>query len=129
MVDTPQRWDLPELDNYVEDTLRRMANNRDVRSNQAGEPIYRVKAAGGRADGTLRIDLLADLSGIGMPTDAPLTVIAGLGSRLAWFLGDVLIASTPDSHTPEQAGNALGMDQLLAAHRRWAGRSGESISK
>jgi hypothetical protein len=124
MTDRPQSWDLPKLDAYVEATLRQMAKNRDMKTDRRGEPVYEVRNAGRRADGSLRIDLTADLSGIGMPVNAPLAVIAGQADRLAWFLGDTLIASTPDSHTPEQAGDALGMDQLLAAHRAWVARSG-----
>lgn len=59
-----------------------------------------------------------------MPTNAPLTVVMDPRSGpLAWFLGDVLIATTPRDATSKQAGDRLGMDALLIAHRTWVGRN------
>jgi hypothetical protein len=122
MIGLPQ-WTLPELDRYVEIALGQMGRNRDVRTDAEGHPLYDVLAAGRTADGKLRIDLKADLSGIGLPTNAPITVMAEGAGPVAWFLGDVLIATTPGEWMPEEAGEALTMDKLHAAHRRWAGRA------
>ncbi len=108
----------------MEATLTRMGENRDVRTDAYGEPLYELTAAGTLVGGKLRIDLEADLSGIGMPTNAPLTVVMDPRSGpLAWFLGDVLIVTTPRDETPERAGDRLGMDPPLIAHRTWVGRN------
>jgi hypothetical protein len=129
MIDHTPAWTLPQLEAYLEATLRRMGINRDVRADQQGEPVFDVVRTGRKADGSLRIDLTVDLSGIGMPVKAPLAVIDGQGGQLTWFLGDILIASTPKSDGPEQSGDALGMDQLLAAHRAWVRRNAETRSR
>lgn len=124
MIDRPKPWDLPALDAYVGATLTRMGENRDVKTDARGEPLYQVTAAGTLPSGKLRLDFEADLSGIGMPTNAPLTVVMDpQAGPLAWFLGGVLIAPTPRDATPAQAGDALGMDPLLDAHQKWVGRN------
>lgn len=125
MIDRPAPWDLPRLDAYLESTLTRMGENRDVMTDARGEPYYAVLAAGRLQDGTLRIDFEADCSGIGMPTNAPFTVTASPHTdRLAWYLGDQLIATTAMHQEPEQAADAaLNMDTLLKAHRKWVIRS------
>ena len=121
MIDRPAPWDLPRLDAYLETTLTRMGENRDVMTDDCGEPCYVVLAAGRLQDGTLRIDFEADCSGIGMPTNAPFTVLAAPDAeRLAWYLGEQLIATTPMHQAPEQtADGSLNMDRLLEAHRKW----------
>ncbi|WP_152054197.1 hypothetical protein [Tautonia marina] len=123
MIDRPQPWDLPRLDEYVEAVLQRMADNRDVMSDQHGEPYYTVYAAGVERDGKLRLDLEADCSAIGMPTNTPITVkMDPKEGPVAWLLEDTLIATTGREMTPEEAGDKLGMDQLLAAFGKWMGR-------
>lgn len=122
MTDLPP-WTLPQLDTYVRIALSRMAENRDVRTDAAGQPIFKIRQAGGMAGGKLRIDLEADLSGIGMPTNAPLTVIAEPNGPVSWFLGKTLIAALPGDWMPEEAGDALDMNKLLAAHRSWTSRA------
>lgn len=124
MIATPEPWDLPKLDAYLEAAMRRMGDNRDVMTDEHGEPYYAVLAAGSLADGRLRMDAEADCSAIGMPTNTPITVLMDAkAGDLAWFLGDVLIATTPRHDSPEEAGDRLGMDQLLAAHRKWVIRN------
>jgi hypothetical protein len=66
MIDHTPAWTLPQLEAYLEATLRRMGINRDVRADQQGEPVFDVVRTGRKADGSLRIDLTVDLSGIGM---------------------------------------------------------------
>lgn len=121
MIDRPAPWDLPRLDAYLEAVVTRMGANRDVMTDASGEPYYVVLAAGRLQDGTLRIDFEADCSGIGMPTNVPFTVtVPPNARRLAWYLGDQLIATTPLQQAPEQAADeALNMDTLLEAHRKW----------
>ena len=123
MIDRPNSWDLPRLDDYVEAVLQRMADNRDVMRDASGAARYTVQAAGTRADGKLRIDLVADGSGIGLPSNTPMTAtVDPEHGPIAWFLGDALIATTARDLTPEGAGDALGMERLLDAFRRWMGR-------
>jgi hypothetical protein len=69
-------WTPSQLDTYVRIALSQMADNRDVMTDAAGQPIFRIFGCDERSDGSLRIDLEADFSGIGMPTNAPLRVIA-----------------------------------------------------
>ena len=125
MIDRPQPWDLPRLDAYVEAVLKRMADNRDVMSDERGEPYYAVYAAGIERSGRLRLDLEADLSGIGLPTNTPLTVTMDPESGpVSWLLGDTRIAALDRALPPEEAGDTLGMDTLLDAFRKWIGRQG-----
>jgi hypothetical protein len=112
-------WTPPQLDTYVRIALSRMADNRDVMTDSSGQPIFQIFGCDERPDGSLRIDLKADLSGIGMPTNAPLRVIAEPNGPVSWFLGKTLIAALPGDWMPEEAGDALDMDKLLAAHRNW----------
>lgn len=120
MIDITPSWDLPKLDAYIGATLRRMADNRDVMSDEHGDPYYAVFAAGTGLGGTLLIDLEADLSGIGMPMNSPLTVTMDpQAGPIRWLLDDTLIAVTARNLTPEEAGDLLGMDQLLTAFGQW----------
>jgi hypothetical protein len=96
-----------------------MAKNRDVMTDASGQPIFELFDCDERPDGRLIIHLEADLSGIGMPTNAPLCVIAEPNGPVSWFLGKTLIAALPGDWMPEEAGDALDMDKLLAAHRNW----------
>jgi hypothetical protein len=116
-------WTLPLLETYVEIALSKMGESRDVMTDAAGQPDFTIRKAGRTAEGRCRIDLVADLSGIGMPTNAPLSIIAEPNGPVSWFLGDMLIAALPGDWMPEEAGEALDMDKLLAAHRDWVGRS------
>ena len=101
-----------------------MADNRDVMSDEHGEPYYTVYAAGTRRDGKLRIDLEADCSAIGMPTNTPITVLMDPEvGPVIWLLDETLIATTERGSSPEEAGDRLGMDRLLNAHWKWLGRS------
>jgi hypothetical protein len=122
-------WTLPQFRQYVEIALEQMGRNRDVRTDDAGNPVYRMRGARHTAEGKLRIDLTADLSGIGMPTNAPITAMTEGAGPVSWFLGDTLIATIPGDWTPEEAGEALDMDKLLVAHRRWVGRSSGGRSR
>lgn len=55
-----------------------------------------------------------------MPMNAPLTVTMGpQAGPIRWLLEDTLIAATPMSLRPEEAGDQLGMNQLLTAFGRW----------
>lgn len=128
MIHRPQPWTLPELDAYVESVMRALADNRDIVADARGEPRYEVTVAGRLPSGNLRIDIEADGSAIGMPTNTPLVVISSPDtSLLSWFMGDVLIASTPKGWEPKYVADAaLNMDNLLSAHRRFVGRSGRS---
>lgn len=120
MIDRAQPWDLLRLDAYVEAVLQRMANNRDVMSDEHGEPYFTVYAAGVERDGKLRLDLEADCSAIGMPANTQITVrMRPDAGPIAWSLDDALIATTDREMTPEEAGDQLGMDPLLGAYRKW----------
>jgi len=120
MIDRPQPWDLIRLDAYVAAVLQRMADNRDVMSDQHGEPYFTVYAAGVERDGKLRLDLVADCSAIGMPTNTPITVrMDPEAGPIAWLLEDTLIATTGRHESPEEAGDTLSMDALLVAFRKW----------
>ena len=123
MIDRPRPWDLPQLDEYVEAVLQRMSVNRDVMSDQQGNPYYVVYAAGVERDGKLRLDLEADCSAIGMPTNTPITVTMDPESGpVAWLIDDTLITTTGRELSPEEAGDKLGMDPLLVAFGKWMGR-------
>ena len=124
MIDRPRPWDLPRLDAYVGAVLQRMADNRDVMSDEHGEPYYTVYAAGTGRNGTLRIDLEADCSAIGMPMNTPITVrMDPEVGPINWLLDETPIAATDRGSSTNEAGDQLGMDRLLNAHRKWLGRS------
>jgi len=123
MIDRPQPWDLIRLDAYVEAVLQRMADNRHVMADGQGEPCFEVIAGGIERGGRLRLELEADCSAIGMPVDTPITVrMEPDAGPLAWSLGNTLIATTGRHLTPEEVGDALSMDALLNAHRKWVTR-------
>jgi hypothetical protein len=120
MIDQPKPWDLEKLDAYVAAVLQRMGDNRDVMSDEHGEPYFTVYAAGIERDGRLRIDLEADCSAIGMPTNTPMTVkMDPATGPVSWSLEKALIATTDRNLSAEEAGDTLGMDALLEAHRKW----------
>lgn len=125
MIDRPEPWSLEKLDAYVEAVLRRMADNRDVMSDARGEPYYVTLAAGVERNGKLRLDLVADLSGIGMPMNTPITVkVDPESGPVSWLIEETLIGATERTMRPDEAGCRLGMDALLNAHRSWVGKQG-----
>lgn len=117
-----------DLDAFASDVLAvldRMAENRDVMEAGGLPALSRFDVD--RTATRLRVALEVDASAIGMPTDTPITAIKTKEQpdRTAWLLDDsVVIATTPADWTPKQvADEALEMNHLLDAHRKWVGRS------
>jgi hypothetical protein len=128
MIDTARYTedDLDAFAGYVAAVLQAMADNRDVMADAYGMPVFAVR--GERLTGTrMQIDLVVDMSAIGMPTNTPISAIKSreLPDQVIWNLDDrVLIRATPEDWTPKEVADAaLEMNTLLAAHQRWVGRS------
>ena len=104
---------------YATAVLERLAENRDVRSDAEGRPIYRLRPAGMSAEGTWQV-IEVDFSAIGMATDMPLIVQAFAdATEIEWHFGPTPIAKTPRSATPKVAAEVLNMNVLLEGFRRF----------
>ena len=118
--------DLNALGTYVLAVLDRMAENRDIMSDPDGMPVL-TRFDVQRTDTRLRVNLEVDASAIGMPINTPIVAIQSKEhpDHIAWMLDDrILIATTPVDWSPERvADEALEMNNLLAAHAKWFGRS------
>ena len=115
-------WTLTQLEDYLRIALSRLSGADGEPIDAAEPPTLTIRRAGPVPGGRLRIDAEADLSGIGLPADTPLTVVAQPEGQVSWFLGKMHIATLPGDRTPEEAGEAIGGDKLTAAYRRWARR-------
>ena len=128
MIDTVNYTenDLNALATHVLAVLDRMAENRDIMSDQGGLPVL-TRFDVRRTDTRLRVAMEVDASAIGMPINTPITAIQSKEhpDHIAWMLdGRVLIATTPVDWSPERvADEALEMNNLLDAHAKWFGRS------
>src|SRR3954470_18459970 len=110
---------LAELVSFAREVLAEMVNNRDVKWDAKGNPRAKLRASGESADGSW-IHLVVDMSAIGMPVDSPLVITAHAGDdSLEWSLGATAVAKTPRGATAKEAADALNMDVLLSAHRRF----------
>lgn len=122
----PAHFDRDSFDTFtaaVADVLRAVAANRDLRSDADGDPA--VTLTGSRLTPSLmRLDFDADFSGIGMPTNLPLTVVQAKETpdRLSWWFAGTLVATTGLDDPPEQAAATLDMNTLLDGFLRWATR-------
>lgn len=128
MIDKPgyTEGDLDEFAAYVAEVLQCMTNNRDIIADEYGMPVFAVDGEH-LSDSRMKIDLLADMSAIGMPMDTPFSAvrIREHPERITWLLDDAMvITTTPVDWTPKQvADEALEMNNLLDAHRKWVARS------
>jgi hypothetical protein len=125
MIDTARftEADMEAFAGYVLSVLDRMAENRDVKSHPDRTPIL-SRFDMNRSDTRLRVDFEADFSAIGMPTNTPIVAVRTREQPgTSWWLDDVLIATTPETFTPEQTGDTLEMNALLVAFRTWLGRA------
>ena len=113
------RLPLKDLKAFVKAVLAEMVENRDVKWDDQGQPIARVKGSGERPECSW-CHIEVDLSAIGMPTNSPLIVCSHEGDNfLTWNLGPVLIACTPKARSAKEAAATLSMDTLLRAFRRF----------
>jgi hypothetical protein len=110
---------LDELVAYARAVLSGLAENRDLKSDEQGCPLYRLRSAGIDRECTWQL-IEADFSGIGMATDMPLVVSAYADSpELEWHFGPARIAATPRGATPVEAAARLDMDTLLEGFCRF----------
>lgn len=104
---------------YARDVLSELAENRDVKSDDEGRAIYRLRSSGMTAECTWQL-IEADFSGLGMAVDMPLIAHAySDASDIEWNFGPTPILSTPRTVTPKEAADALNMDVLLVGFRRF----------
>jgi hypothetical protein len=104
---------------YASEVLSRMAENRDVKSDDKGRALYRLRSAGVTPECTWQL-IEADFSAIGMATDMPLIPHAYAdAAEIDWHFGPTLIAATPRSATPKEVADRLDMNVLLDAFRRF----------
>lgn len=110
---------LDSLVTYAKGVLAELAANRDVKSDEEGRALYRLRSAGMTAECTWQM-IEADFSGIGMATDMPLVAHAYAdAAEIEWHFGPTPIAATPRTSSPREAANALNMDLLLDGFRRF----------
>ena len=114
---------LEEFSQVVADVLRQVAENRDLMTDKDGNPAIRLLDAS-LSPNTLRLDFEADLSGIGMPTNMPVTVVRTRSQpdHILWQFEGVKVATTPTEAAPKDAASILDMVVLLDGFRRWATR-------
>lgn len=98
--------------------LGTMAREGVVAADRTGGAIYRSQPVERSAEGWLRIEMIADLSAMGLPADVPLSATTQPDGSVAWDLGHVPVRTIPAAWTPEEAGEGLGANLLRAAHRR-----------
>lgn len=104
---------------YARDVLAELAGNRDVKSDDEGRAIYRLRPSGMTAECTWQL-IEADFSAIGMATDMPLIAHAfSDAGEIEWHFGATPILSTPRSYSPKEAADALDMEVLLNGFRRF----------
>ena len=103
---------------YAEAVLSELATNRDLRS-EGGTPCYLVRSSGEDSEASW-LRFVADFSAIGLATDMPLIVTAYADdASLEWNFGPTPIGKTPRTATPNEAADALDMNVLLDAFRRF----------
>lgn len=122
MTDLPH-WTLPQLEQYVEIALETMAKEGVVSLDTSGQRAWDERRAWQAADGSLHIEFAADLSVIGLPAVVPMAAVTQPDGRVRWSLGGQLIAMISGDWMPEEAGEAIGREQLRAAYRQWADRN------
>jgi hypothetical protein len=121
MTDLPP-WTLPQLERYVEIAIETMAKHGAVSADADGNPIWERGKAARAEDGTLRVELAADLSASGLPSVVPITASTQGAGPVRWSMGGVTIATIPGEWMPEEAGEAIGKHQLQAAYRHLSNR-------
>ena len=110
---------LDTLVSYARAVLEGLAENRDVKSDDDGRAIYRLRSSGFSAECTWQL-FEVDFSAIGMATDMPLIVYAYPdATELEWHFGPTPIASTPRTSSPKAAADALDMNVLLDGFHRF----------
>jgi hypothetical protein len=110
---------LKELKTFVKSVLVEMVENRDVKWDEQGKPIARLKGSGETSNASW-CHLEVDMSAIGMPMDSPLIICSYEGDNfLTWNLGSVTLACTPKEKTPKEVADTLNMDTLLVAFHRF----------
>src|SRR3954447_24882863 len=110
---------LDVLVTYAKEVLAELARNRDVKSDDEGRALYRMRSLGITAECTWQM-FEADFSGIGMAIDMPLIAHAySDADDIEWNFGPTPIRSTPRSATPREAAALLDMNVLLDGFRRF----------
>jgi hypothetical protein len=79
-------WTLPQLEQYVEIALETMAKHRAVTADADGNPVWERGKAAQAEDGTLRVELAADLAASGLPSAVPITVSTRGAGPVRWSL-------------------------------------------
>ena len=114
-----RKLSVDELRSYVGAVLAEMVQNRDIKWDDDGEPIARLKGSGETRDASW-CHFEVDISAIGMPMDSPLIIASYEGdSFVTWNLGPVSLASIPKGKTAKETADLIDMDCLLDAFRRF----------
>lgn len=104
---------------YAKAVLTELAKNRDLKSDDEGNPLVRFRSSGITGECTWQL-IEADFSGLGMALDMPLLAYAYADApEIEWHFGPTPIASTPRTALPKDAADALSMDVLLSGFRRF----------
>lgn len=104
---------------YAQAVLDELAANRDVKCDDAGRTVSRMRSSGITPECTWQM-FDVDFSGIGMATDMPLIVHAFADAKdVEWNFESTPIASTPRSATPKAVADTLDMNVLLDGFRRF----------
>ncbi len=104
---------------YAREVLAELAENRDLKSDDEGRALYRLRSSGMTPECTWQT-IEADFSAIGMATDMPLIAHAySDAGEIEWNFGPTPIRSTPRTASPQEAADALNMDVLLEGFRRF----------
>jgi hypothetical protein len=104
---------------YAEKVIAAMAENRDIRTDEAGKPGCTLRSSGADAEASW-LHFTADFSAIGLAVDMPLIATAYADEIfVGWNFGPTPIAKTPRTATPGEAADALDRNVLLDGFRRF----------
>jgi hypothetical protein len=104
---------------YAEKVFAGLANNRDLRLDEAGNPSSALQASGETRE-AVWAHFDADFSAIGMATNMPLFATAYADeASIEWSFGSTPIGKSPRTATPKEAAEILDMNRLLDAFRRF----------
>src|SRR5690349_4850349 len=94
-------WTLQFLEQYVEIALETMAKAGLVRADAEGQPLCEGKRAWRADDGSACVELMADLSVMGLTAAVPITVTTFGDESVIWKLGSVPMATISADWMPE----------------------------
>ena len=111
-------WNQTQFEQYVTIALHAMARGGVVAVDPSGQPSYRPQPTTRTVEGSLRIEMTAVLSAMGLSSTVPVSATTQANGSVTWMLNCVPIRTIPAEWTPEEAGEGLSENLLRAVHCR-----------